>query len=332
MLSSGKQAARSLEDEDDDALRHEDGLDPTSKLILKAARDRGIAVQLLDQENAHFRLHKDGHSVVCYESLSDLTSALAFCRCSDKQVTARVLRAAGLSVPEQMLAETSLKNQAFLRKHRALVVKPAVGEQGRGVSVGIRDAEELNQAIARAAKVGTGKVLLEQVVFGVDLRIIVIDYEVVAASVRTPASIVGTGEHSVIDLIRVESKKRELETQGASSIPLDAETLRYVRLGGFEYESVLPRGLKLVLRGAANVHTGGTIGDVTNRLSDSLKLTAERAARALHIPVVGLDLLVPSIEGSRYWIIEANERPGFANHEPQPVAEKFVAFLFSGSH
>jgi hypothetical protein len=27
-------------------------------------------------------------------------------------------------------------------------------------------------------------------------------------------------------------------------------------------------------------------------------------------------------------IIEANERPGLANHEPQPTAERFVDLLF----
>jgi D-alanine-D-alanine ligase-like ATP-grasp enzyme len=29
-----------------------------------------------------------------------------------------------------------------------------------------------------------------------------------------------------------------------------------------------------------------------------------------------------------YVIIEANERPGLANHEPQPTAERFVDLLF----
>jgi hypothetical protein len=29
--------------------------------------------------------------------------------------------------------------------------------------------------------------------------------------------------------------------------------------------------------------------------------------------------------------IEANERPGLANHEPQPVAERFVDLLFPQS-
>jgi D-alanine-D-alanine ligase-like ATP-grasp enzyme len=46
---------------------------------------------------------------------------------------------------------------------------------------------------------------------------------------------------------------------------------------------------------------------------------------------VGLDLVVPSIEASAYWILEANERPGLANHEPQPLAARFVDLLFPGT-
>ncbi len=52
------------------------------------------------------------------------------------------------------------------------------------------------------------------------------------------------------------------------------------------------------------------------------------AAQALEIPVVGLDLAVPDVEGPEYAIIEANERPGLANHEPQPTAERFIDLLF----
>jgi D-alanine-D-alanine ligase-like ATP-grasp enzyme len=46
------------------------------------------------------------------------------------------------------------------------------------------------------------------------------------------------------------------------------------------------------------------------------------------IPVVGVDLLVEDVEGPEHVVIEANERPGLANHEPQPVVERFVDLLF----
>ena len=72
----------------------------------------------------------------------------------------------------------------------------------------------------------------------------------------------------------------------------------------------------------------GTIHDVTAELHPILRDAAETAARALRIPVVGLDFLVPAPDSQQYVIIEANERPGLANHEPQPTAERFIDLLF----
>ena len=40
---------------------------------------------------------------------------------------------------------------------------------------------------------------------------------------------------------------------------------------------------------------------------------------------------VPDLAGEDYAIIEANERPGLANHEPQPTAQRFVDLLFPHS-
>lgn len=82
------------------------------------------------------------------------------------------------------------------------------------------------------------------------------------------------------------------------------------------------------MRRTANLHTGGTLEDVTAQLHPVLIDAAVRAARALDIPVVGLDLLVPAPDQPEYVFIEANERVGLANHEPQPTAERFIDLLF----
>ncbi len=44
--------------------------------------------------------------------------------------------------------------------------------------------------------------------------------------------------------------------------------------------------------------------------------------------MTGIDLMVKSPTEPEYVFIEANERPGLANHEPQPTAERFVDLLF----
>jgi GNAT-family acetyltransferase (TIGR03103 family) len=308
----------------------DEALNPYGRIIVDEARRRGVSVDVLDADAAYFRLSMGGRSVACRESLSELTSAVAMSRCDDKLVTHRVLTKAGLRLPSQRLAGSRAENAEFLRKHERLVVKPRRGEQGRGVSVDVRDPHELERAVRRARGAG-GDVLLEELCAGGDLRIIVIDGEVVAAAVRRPAEVTGTGTRSIRALLQKQSRRRAAATGGESRIPLDAETRRCIAESGYELDHVLAEGKTIALRKTANLHTGGTIEDVTAALHPALAEAARKAADALEIPVVGLDLIVPSVSGSDYVIIEANERPGLANHEPQPTAQRFIDFLFPQS-
>lgn len=82
------------------------------------------------------------------------------------------------------------------------------------------------------------------------------------------------------------------------------------------------------MRKTANLHQGGTIHDVTAIVHPELCRVAVVAADAISIPVTGIDLLVPDVTRDEYVFIEANERPGLANHQPQPTAQAFVDFLF----
>ena len=307
--------------------RPEQPLNPYATILTNEARRRGIAVEVLDAGNGYFRLSFGGRSIVCRESLSELTSAIALSRCDDKAVTRRVLQKAGLRVPAQRRAGNPADNAAFLAEHGRVVVKPARGEQGKGITVDVRTAEVLEQAVV-AARAHADTALLEAYVEGQDLRIVVIDYKVVAAAIRRPAEVTGTGEHTIAQLIEAQSRRRAAATGGESRIPLDVETERCLRCHGYGLDDVLPEGERLFVRKTANLHTGGTLHDVTAMLHPALAQAAVAAARALAIPVVGLDFLVPDPAGPDYVIIEANERPGLANHEPQPTAQRFIDLLF----
>lgn len=309
------------------AAAPEERLNPYASIIVREARRRGIAVEVLDEEANYFALKFGGRSLVCRESLSELTTAIAMSRCDDKAVTHRVLAKAGLRMPAQVQSGDLDHDLMFLDKHGRVVVKPAQGEQGAGISVDVRSPEALRQAVDAARRI-SDRVLLEEYVEGQDLRIIVIGFEVVAAAIRRPAAIIGTGRHSIGDLIEKQSRRRAAATGGESRIPLDEETRRVIGEAGYGMDSILSEGELLVVRKTANLHTGGTIHDVTAELHPTLIDVAQRAARALDIPVVGLDLLVPDVAGEKYVIIEANERPGLANHEPQPTAERFIDLLF----
>lgn len=302
-------------------------LNPYARIIVDEARRRGIGVEIEDEAGALFRLSLGGRTIACRESLSELTSAVAMSRCDDKALTRRILQKEDLALPDQIEAAAAEENEAFLSRHGSIVVKPARGEQGHGISVDIRDREAMARAIA-AAEAHCERVLLEQFCPGDDLRVIVIGGRVVAGAVRRPAEVKGNGRSTVVELIDVQSRRRAAATGGESRIPLDGETERCVREAGLSMDAVLDEGKSVAVRRTANLHTGGTMHDVTGQLHPAIADASIRAARALDIPVVGLDLIIRSPGRPEYVIIEANERPGLANHEPQPTAERFVDLLF----
>jgi GNAT-family acetyltransferase (TIGR03103 family) len=302
-------------------------LNPYARIIADEAILRGIAVQVLDAKGGYLKLTHGGTSVVTRESLSELTNAVAMSRCDDKRVARRVVAEAGIKVPEGRTASFTADDAEFLKKMGALVVKPARGEQGAGITVGVTRPEDLDRAIKLAAE-HSPEVLLEELCDGEDLRIVVINGKVIAAALRRPPEVVGSGKHTIRQLVEAQSRRRAAATHGESTIPVDDLTVDTVRDAGWDLDDVLPLNEHLVVRRTANLHTGGTIRDVTDDLHPTLAKVAIDAADAIGIPVTGIDLMVPSVDGEEYAFIEANERPGLANHEPRPTAQAFVDLLF----
>ena len=304
-----------------------DDLNPYARIIADEAIRRGIWVEVIDAEAGEMKMSHGGRSVITRESLSEYTSAVAMSRCDDKRLTRRIVSEAGIAVPRGRLATFDQADHDFLAEVGDVVVKPTRGEQGKGITVGVTDSGELDAALARARE-QYPEVLIEQRAEGDDLRLVVIDGKVVAAALRRPAEVTGTGRHTIRELIEAQSRRRAAATGGESVIPMDAVTEATVTEAGWSFDDVLPEGERLRVRRTANLHQGGTIHDVTAIVHPDLRAVAVTAAAAIGIPVTGIDLLVPDVTSPDYVFIEANERPGLANHEPQPTAKAFVDFLF----
>ncbi|KMO68460.1 N-acetylglutaminylglutamine synthetase [Mycolicibacterium obuense] len=304
-----------------------DDLNPYARILADEAMRRGIWVEVLDAEAGEMRLSHGGRSVVTRESLSEYTSAVAMSRCDDKRLTRRIVSEAGIAVPKGRLATFDAADHEFLAEVGDVVVKPTRGEQGKGITVGVDGDDELDAALARAREQHP-EVLIEQRAEGDDLRLVVIDKKVVAAALRLPAEVTGTGKHTIRELIETQSRRRAAATGGESRIPMDVVTETTVREAGYSFDDVLDEGERLRVRRTANLHQGGTIHDVTATVHPELCRVAVTSAEAIGIPVTGIDLLVPDVTRPDYVFIEANERPGLANHEPQPTAAAFIDFLF----
>ena len=99
-----------------------DALNAYSRIIVDEALRRGISVEVTDPGRGGLCLRCAGRVVRTFESLSELTSAVAFRICDDKRLTREVLEQAGLAVPAGRAATFVDHDLDFLAEHGELVV------------------------------------------------------------------------------------------------------------------------------------------------------------------------------------------------------------------
>jgi len=220
--------------------------------------------------------------------------------------------------------ESKAAAKKFLKKYKTVVVRPSEREYNTGVSLELESEKELEKAIRKAKKLSP-EVLLEEYISGLHLRILVIGFEMVTAAIYHPPQICGTGKHTIKKLISKYNRRKLSATGGESKIPWDKETKDMIEKTGYKIGTILSVGENLVLRRNTSECTGGRVEFITESLPSRFKTVAEDAARELNVPVVSFDFLVPDLKKEKYYIIEANERPGLR----LPIeAEKCIDFFF----
>ncbi len=110
----------------------EANLNPYATIIVTEARRRGIGVEVMDAEAGYFALVLGGRRIVCRESLSELTTAVAMSRCDDKAITHRLLKRTGLRVPEQTTGGGPRPGRGLSVAHGQRGGQAGPGRAGRG--------------------------------------------------------------------------------------------------------------------------------------------------------------------------------------------------------
>lgn len=295
-----------------------DGMD-----MARVAAARGIPWTTLPG-SIYLRLGWGRHAVVLRGSETTRTSSIGAKLAHRKSVSSAVLRSAGLPVPAQRRVRRLEDALAAAREIGfPLVVKPAFGKMGKGVSVGLTEEAAIPAAFERAQTV-SNNVLVEAMIPGEEYRLLAIGGRFVAAARRRPARVLGNGVSTVRQLIEQENARPEREAilpgQMASRLPiiLDEEALELLAEQDIDPESVPAAGEVVLLRRVSNVSRGGDAVDETDRIHPSIRMVAERVSAILGLDICGVDFLTSDI--SRPWwetgggICEVNSRPGLTVH------------------
>jgi cyanophycin synthetase len=276
-------------------------------------------------------------------TMTSKTSSLAVDVAGDKELTTRLLAAAGLPVPRSYPVRSVEDALAAARRLGfPLVVKPLDGNHGRGVHLDLRSEEEVAAAFPAAqAEARRGTVLVETYVAGNDYRVLVVGGRMVAIAERVPAHVVGDGEHTVAELVGItnaDPRRGVGHEKVLTRIRVDQAAVELVRDQGFELDDVPPEGAMVKLTLTGNMSTGGISIDRTDEAHPDNVEIAEEAARVVGLDVAGIDFIAPDlaepVRESGGAIVEVNAAPGFRMHthptvgEPQYVAKPVVDLLF----
>jgi cyanophycin synthetase len=327
-------------------VRRRNAFGPTTASLIREADRRGIPWMRLDETCSLVQLGYGRKQKRIQASVTGDTSSVAAELAGDKDLTKHILNQAGIPVPSGKLVKSADEAAAAAAEIGfPVVVKPLDGNHGRGVSIDINSPEEAREAFERATvqtkRTSAGVVVVERQIMGDDHRMLVVGGKLVAAALRRPAHAFGDGKHTIAELVAAENLN-PLRGDGHESfltkIPLDEAVLGYLGKSGRSADTVPEFGEMVTLQPTANLSSGGTAEDVTDRVHPMNRLIAERAAQAIGLDVAGIDFMATDISRSALetggGVIEVNAAPGLRMHlrptkgQGRNVARPIVQSLF----
>ncbi|THU02553.1 cyanophycin synthetase [Lampropedia puyangensis] len=324
------------------ALRDKDEherLGPSTGSIAQAALARGIPMRRLTRGSlVQFGWGSKQRRIQAAEV--DATSTVAESIAQDKELTKKLLMAAGVPVPFGRPVESP--DDAWIVAQEVglpVVAKPQDGNQGKGVTVNINTRAELDAAYRAAAKYGV--VMVEKYLPGHDYRLLVVGNRLAAAARREPPQVIGDGEHTVrqlVDMVNLDPRRSDGHATSLTRIRLDDIALGQLDLQQLTPDAIPEKGQKVVLRHNANLSTGGSATDVTDSVHPSVAASAIAAAQMVGLDICGVDVVCETVERpleeQAGGVVEVNAAPGLRMHlapsygQPRPIGKYVVDMLF----
>ena len=321
-------------------IRERTRLGPSTASIVDEAEKRGIPYIRLNRQSL-IQLGYGVNQKRFRATIAGTTSSIAVDIAGDKDETKNLLEAAEIPVPKgRIIYSDETAQDAVDAVGFPFVIKPIDGNHGKGITTNITTLEQAEKALEAARKYGRS-VICEKYITGFDFRILVINYKFICAALRTPASVIADGEHSIqwlIDETNKDPRRGYGHEKVLTQIKVDSFTQKMLDDKGYTLESIPAKGELVLLKPTANLSTGGTSTDVTDEVHPVNIFLAERIAKIIGLDICGIDVMATDLKTSLMEnggaVLEVNAAPGFRMHvEPSEgigrnVAEPVVDMMY----
>lgn len=292
-------------------------LNASSQLMLAEAEKRGIACDPFDGTQV-IQMTYQGKQWYTAGSRSSFQSAIGQTIADNKGLSKVFIRQAGAPTAQSVMVEKEADLPKITTLKFPLVLKPLRGAHGEGVVIGLPDFTAAEAAFRAQA----GAVLFEELLAGIEYRIVCVDFEFVAAAFRKPAEVVGDGVLTIQQLIQQKNQhpwRQDGHKGQLTKISIDDTVTQNLAAQQLTLESIPALGQTVPLRRTANLSTGGEAWDVTDQVCPENRALFAAIARSCDLNVIGIDcmcqnLSTPITSQPQAGIIEINKSPGLRMH------------------
>jgi len=288
--------------------------------IVKEAKEKGIPIMRLGNGSI-LQMGYGKNQKRIEATLTENSSCVSVDIACNKELTKSILHEYGIPVPEGRVFGNEQEALEYCEKiGYPVVVKPNYGSHGKGVSLNLKNPQEVLEAYSIAREY-EDTVLVEKYIKGSNYRVLVVGGRVIAASHRISAHVKGDGLSTLSELIKKENSnpmRGEGHEKPLTKINIDKVSEQYLERKGMTLDYVPKDGEIIYLRENDNLSTGGIAVDVTDEVHERNKEIIVQAAGIIGLDVAGVDISTvdiskPLVETGGA-IIEINAAPGIRMH------------------
>lgn len=247
---------------------------------------------------------------------------------NDKLLTEKFLKLANIKTPNTALFNEHEYKEAseYVSKiNGRFIIKPLDLSQSLGVYLDVtidkfKEYWESCISIQKTYNKTVPKVIVQEYVEGMELRIVVNEGEIGTATIKVPAFVIGDGKQSIDQLI----DKRNQQLQGnpyllTKVITKDEELNYNLAISNRNVSTVLSKGEVCILFPESSIARGRTFFEVTEYIHPNIMKQAEKAAKAIPgLQTTGIDIIIKDFNTEEGTIIEVNKSPAYQlNYYPE---------------
>ncbi len=241
----------------------------------------------------------------------------------DKELTYRILEKYNLPTAKSYyLNNEDIDTIDTIDFNYPLVIKPLSEWHGNWVMTNILSIEELKKKAIESFTTYNRIVIQNQIQWE-EHRILVFKWRIIMAITRMPAHVIWDWVKNIAELIEYENTNNPLRwswySKTLTNILIDDELIWYIEKQGLTMDSVPKNREHIQLRWNSNMWTGGTVIDILDKLSQSIKDVAIKWANSLWLELAGVDIMTTdytkSLKETNGIILEINATPAIWSME-----------------